>query len=53
MKSTKTTPLEQIGWLHTEYDDQGRSLMVIDDDKWQEATSMDYIEGIPMLMKRK
>jgi hypothetical protein len=39
--------------IKTVFNDQGRSMVEIPDELWAEATSMDYIEGIPMLMKRK
>lgn len=49
-KEERFKRLKEIG---TVYDEQGRSCLYIPDDKWKEATSMDYIEGIPMLMKRR
>jgi hypothetical protein len=49
-KEKRFNRLKEIG---TTYDEEGRSCLYIPDHLWKTATSMDYIEGIPMLMKRR
>ena len=60
MKTVKTTQSVHLGLLrierfimeeeiHTEYDEEGRSWVVIPDRQWDESDSMDYIQGVPIL----
>lgn len=57
MKTTEITPSVPTGTkrieIRTEYDEQGRSYVVIDDLDWKEATVQDWVGGIPDLWKRR